>query len=152
MTVTYKQGNILNSDAQVLVNPVNCVGVMGKGLAKQFADTYPEILKWYKKWPLRPGEISPILTKDGKIIACAATKFHWKNPSKLEWIEDCAENLKLIFEDLSGDELVNGVEITKVAVPPLGAGLGGLNKKDVEEILIKTFESSKIEFELYDFK
>lgn len=152
MTYQLTQGNLLYSTADVLVNPVNCIGVMGKGLAKDFAQTFPEIIPWYKKWSLNPGEISWAFTDNGRIVANVATKKHWKNPSQMGWIEKGVKDLKLICEDLSCDPIIDGLPIESVAVPPLGCGQGGLNKYDVLEVMVEEFNDSPISFWLYNFE
>lgn len=154
MTYLLTQGNILDSTADVLVNTTNCVGVMGKGLAFMFKKKYPELETWYKKQTpnMKPGDIHFYDPGDGKLIANMATKNHWKNPSKLEWIKTGAFNLREICEDLSGDPVIDGLPIHSVAVPPLGAGLGGLNKFDVLELLVEEFNDSDICFYLYNFE
>lgn len=154
MSYILTKGNILDSTADVLVNPTNCVGVMGKGLAFTFKKKYPELEKWYKQQTkgFTPGDVHFYDPGDGKLIANLATKNHWKNPSKLEWIEKGVFNLREICEDLSGDPVIDSLPIHTVAVPPLGAGLGGLNKYDVLELMVNEFERSNICFYLYNFE
>ena len=106
MTTLLTNGNILNSTADVLVNPTNCVGPMGKGLAKEYKDRWPEVEYWYKKQlnGISPGGVHFVLTNDGKLVANVATKAHWKSPSKLDWIKTGCHNLRVICEDLSMSE------------------------------------------------
>lgn len=154
MTYLLTKGNLLNSTADVLVNPTNCVGVMGKGLAFMFKKKYPELESWYKKQTtgMKPGDVHFYDPGDGKLIASVATKNHWKNPSQLNWIKNGARNLREICEDLSNDPIIDKLPIESVAVPPLGAGLGGLNKFDVLELLVEEFDKSDISFWLYNFE
>jgi hypothetical protein len=82
--IRYGRGNLFDSGAQTLVNPVNCRGVMGKGLAKVFKDRWPEMFRRYqeacKKGEVRPG--SPLLFKsDDRQILSVPTKDDWKKPS-----------------------------------------------------------------------
>jgi O-acetyl-ADP-ribose deacetylase (regulator of RNase III) len=119
--IQYVSGDLLQSDAQVLVNPVNCVGVMGKGLAQAFAEHFPGILAPYKRacaeGRLRPGQVQFLTLPDGRAIANLPTKDHWRNPSRIEWV---ASGLAALRSKMAARGL------TTVAVPPLGAGLGGL--------------------------
>lgn len=154
MSYILTKGNLLDSTADVLVNTTNCVGVMGKGLAFMFKKRYPDLELWYKKQTkgFKPGDIHFYDPGDGKLVASVATKNHWKNPSKLEWIEAGAYNLRVICEDLSGSKEIDYLPIESVAVPPMGAGLGGLNKFDVLEVLVEEFDRSNISFWLYNFE
>lgn len=112
-----------------LVNPVNLVGIMGKGLALEFKKRYPEMFMEYVKdckhydWNL--GEFQ-LYYKD-KIIAFP-TKNHWKDSSKLEDIISGLLNL------LSSDVIVDG-KMSAIAFPKLGCGLGGLDWKEVHEYI-----------------
>ena len=156
MSYILTKGNLLDSTADVLVNAVNTVGIMGKGLTKQFADTFPEIIQPYrdqvKKPDFKVGDIAWTFTNTGKVVANVSTKAHWKMPSKLEWIKSGIYNLRSICEELSGDEVLDYLPIETVAVPPLGAGLGNLNKHDVLELMVEEFKDSPISFWLYNFE
>ena len=132
--ITYKTGNLFDSDAEALVNTVNTIGVMGKGIALQFKKLYPDNYKKYsdacKKGLVRTGQL--FVTEDHnilsgkKIIINFPTKEHWRNPSKYEYIESgVLELIKLIKER----------SIKSVAIPPLGSGNGGLKWFKVKEIL-----------------
>lgn len=123
MTVELTRGNILEADAEALVNTVNCVGVMGKGIALQFKNAYPENFLIYEK-ACRHSELAPgkmLTVETGKLypkyIINFPTKRHWKGKSQLEDVE------------LGLTALVNEVRrlgIKSLAVPPLGCGNGGL--------------------------
>lgn len=132
-------------EASVLVCPVNCVGVMGKGLAKQFSEVFPRLVRPYQnaceKGILRPRK--PILVPMGgirpfgsKYVCLFPTKDHWRNPSKIEWIEDglawCA--------DQEVNKYAYGAKKAIWAFPLLGAGLGGLPTKRVLEAMKVGFE------------
>ena len=86
----FVKGDLLKSDAYALVNTVNCEGYMGKGIAYQFKLQYPEMNKEYenkcKRHELIPGHLYCYKTGD-KLIINFPTKFHFKYPSKMEWIE-----------------------------------------------------------------
>lgn len=127
--------SLFDLEANVLVNPVNCVGVMGKGLAKEFAKRYPEILPIYKEacsnFTLSPGQsyvidlVSCGIQKDNVThIVLFTTKGHWKNDSRLCWIETGLDGLKKRCDDYFKETDV-------IAIPKVGAGLGGLNEQDV---------------------
>lgn len=107
-----------------LVNPVNCVGVMGKGLALEFKKRYPAMCAQYKEDCLdgtwKPGEVLGYTQWN---IYCFPTKFHWKDPSKLEWVRIGLCNLLEEYPTHS------------IAFPKLGCGLGGLAWKDVHEYI-----------------
>lgn len=132
--ISFHQGDIFESDAQALVNPVNCAGVMGAGLALEFKKRYPEMFKWYMMcctidafqigdvgvWNLPP-EAAP-----RKFIINFATKNHWREKSKLEYILQGLHNLK--WE-------IGQHKIESIALPQLGCGLGGLQWKDVRPLL-----------------
>ena len=127
--ITLVQGNILESKAEALVNPVNTVGVMGAGLALAFKRTFPDNFEAYDH-ACREGEV-----RVGKMFVFARyellgpswiinfpTKDHWRHSSKIEYIEDGLIDLAKVIENKS---------IKSVAIPPLGCGLGGLNWADV---------------------
>ena len=131
--IEQREGDILRvRDAQALVNPVNCVGRMGRGLARQFATAYPAMLREYealcRAGKLRPGRawLHEAPSRNGwdtKWIVSFPTKDHWRDPSRMEWIRDGMADLMRQLEER---------EAGSMAVPYLGAGLGGLNPKAVE--------------------
>lgn len=147
--VVFKRGNIFDeADADALVNPVNCVGVMGAGLALQFRKRYPEMFQAYREAcatsRVRVGEMYVYKTKGQfpRYIINFPTKQHWRNPSKFEYIQTGLHELIRILKDL---------KIGKIAIQPLGCGLGGLPwdvvhkmlvdaLKDVPEIEVVVFE------------
>jgi O-acetyl-ADP-ribose deacetylase (regulator of RNase III) len=127
--IRYTQGNLLEADAQALVNTVNTVGVMGKGVALMFKDTYPENFKAYEEaCKLNEVQLGKMFVTERremfgpKWIINFPTKSHWRYPSKIEWIVQGLEDLKRVITE-------NGIK--SVALPPLGAGNGGLAWKDV---------------------
>lgn len=122
--IEYKMGDILKENAEALVNTVNCVGVMGRGIALQFKNKFPENFKAYaiacKREEVRPGRMFVYRTgllHNPQYIVNFPTKRHWRGKSRLEDIE--AGLLDLIT-------IVRKYGITSVAIPPLGSGLGGL--------------------------
>lgn len=130
--IRYTQGDILQADAEALVNTVNCVGVMGRGIALQFRQAFPENFKAYAAACER-GEVEPgkmFVFDTGQLaprwIINFPTKKHWRGKSKLEYIETGMEAFV---------EEVKTRNIRSVAIPPLGSGLGGLNWSQVRSII-----------------
>lgn len=133
-----RKGDILQADAEALVNTVNCVGVMGRGIALQFRKAYPENFKAYKiacgRKELQPGAL--LVTELGrlqnpKIIINFATKRHWKEKSRIEYI---VSGLAALVEE------IRRRGIRSIAIPPLGCGLGGLDWSDVRPRILEAFE------------
>lgn len=142
--IEFVRGNILASDADYIVVPVNCVGKLGAGLAKEWAENAPEdILKYYirtcLKHDLEPGHI--LHFADSSYIL-AATKDHWLYPSQYEWIN----SIGISLHDLVIREKWWG---RTIAVPKLGCGWGRLSWRLVREILIYHFEQSPATFYIY---
>jgi len=135
--IRYTTGNLLDTDAEALVNTVNTVGVMGKGIALMFKEAFPENFKAYAnacdRRDVQVGHVFVTHRSDmygPKWIINFPTKKHWRHPSKLEWIVDGLSDLKAVIER-------NGIRA--IAIPPLGAGNGGLDwslvKPKIEEVL-----------------
>lgn len=127
--IEYKTGDILREDAEALVNTVNCVGVMGRGIALQFKKAFPANFKAYaaacKSDEVQPGRMFVFETghlTNPRYIVNFPTKRHWRGKSRLSDIEAGLESLA---------ELIQSKQIRSIAVPPLGSGLGGLNWPDV---------------------
>lgn len=127
--IDYTSGNILEAKAEALVNTVNCVGVMGKGIALQFKQAYPANFDAYtaacKAGDIQPGRM--FITETGSMlppryIINFPTKRHWRGKSRLEDIEAGLDALANEIQRLG---------IHSIAVPPLGCGNGGLNWEDV---------------------
>lgn len=135
-------GDLLKANARALVNPVNCVGVMGKGLAKQFKEQHPESFVTYAA-ACREGRVQRgrVLIHDYapdgddgdgvRWIIQFPTKGHWRQPSRL-----C--DIKSGLDDLVTQ--VNRRGIKSIAIPPLGCGLGGLNPEHVKPLIKAAFE------------
>ena len=122
--ITYKTGDILAEAAEALVNTVNCVGVMGRGVALQFKRAFSENFKAYaaqcKRDEMRPGRVFVFETGamvSPRYIINFPTKRHWRGKSRLEDIESG-------LESLAGQIRSRGIR--SIAIPPLGSGLGGL--------------------------
>jgi O-acetyl-ADP-ribose deacetylase (regulator of RNase III) len=118
------KGDLLKADADALVNAVNTIGVMGKGIALQFKRAYPEMFRDYqracKAGDVRIGKMhvwpTGLLTGP-RFIINFPTKQHWRDWSQLAWIDEGLSDLVSVMHELG---------IASVAVPPLGAGNGGL--------------------------
>lgn len=127
--IEFKTGDIFESDAEALVNTVNCVGIMGRGIALQFKNKYPRNFKAYqqacKKELLKPGKMFVFETEQlvlPKWIINFPTKRHWRGKSRIEDIESGLIDLVKVIQEKN---------IRSIAIPPLGAGLGGLEWRDV---------------------
>ena len=128
--IEYTTGNILHEDAEALVNTVNCVGVMGRGIALQFKNAYPENFKAYaaacKKDEVRPGRMFVYETgnlANPRYIINFPTKRHWRGKSRIDDIESGLNALA---------EVIRNKKIRSIAIPPLGSGLGGLEWAEVK--------------------
>lgn len=131
----YLKGNLLEADAQALVNTVNTVGVMGKGIALQFKEAFPTNFKIYaaacKKKELQTGKLLVVKeqTLEGeKIIINFPTKTEWFMKSKYEYVEEGLKELAKVIEEY---------KIESIAIPPLGCGNGGLKWEKVKPMIEK---------------
>lgn len=146
--ICFLQGDLLQSSAQALVNTVNTVGVMGKGIALQFKQRFPYNYKVYKeackKGTLQVGEMlivkEPDLVRERYIINFP-TKAHWKSPSKIEYIESGLQALR---------ESIKVHQIESIALPPLGCGNGGLDWHMVKPIITEALEGLDIDIYVYE--
>lgn len=137
--IEMSKGNILEADAEALVNTVNCVGIMGKGIALQFKQRFPDNFVAYDR-SCKAGEVQPgrmMVFETGmmvnpKYIVNFPTKRHWKGKSKIKDIEN---GLSALIEE------VKRLKIKSIAVPPLGCGNGGLDWSDVRPLIERAFES-----------
>lgn len=123
--IVYKNGDIFSEDVEAIINTVNCVGVMGRGLALQFKNKYPQNFKEYeiacKREEVKPGRMFIYQTgqlTNPKYIINFPTKRHWKGKSKIEDVESGLDDLIKILHKLG---------IKSISIPPLGSGLGGLD-------------------------
>lgn len=143
--ITFKKGNILESKAQTLTCTVNCVGVMGKGLALDFKKTFPGLLNAYSKacqeGDLKIGQPWIYKVNDAREVLCFPTKEHWKNPSTYEYIQLGLIGVLKIHSE--GD-------LHSLAIPPLGCGLGGLDWREVKPMVEKYLGELQIPIEVYE--
>ena len=140
------KGNIFNTKCQTLVNTVNCIGVMGKGMALECKLRFPEMFIKYKdscdKKLFKPGYLQ-IYKNSKPWILNFPTKIHWKDPSKIEYLEKGLKKFQ--------DEYLNK-NISSIAFPLLGASLGGLSEELVYETMTKYLEPlNNIDIEIYEY-
>lgn len=128
--IRYTRGNILDADTEALVNTVNTVGVMGKGIALMFRQAFPDNYENYRKavkaGDIQTGRIFAVkesLLSGSKWILNFPTKKHWRQPSRMEWIESGLTSLR---------ETIVNLGIRSVAIPALGCGAGGLDWHQVK--------------------
>ena len=128
--IRYTQGNLLEADVDALINTVNTVGVMGKGIALMFKERFPKNMKEYaaacKEKQVETGTM--FITDTGEMmgpkwIVNFPTKRHWRAKSQMEWVIDGLDDLRRFIVDK---------QVRSIAIPPLGAGNGGLNWQDVK--------------------
>ena len=135
-----ENGNLFESQAKYLVNAVNCIGIMGAGIAKQFADRYPEMYESYKTlckagaYEVGTIRVHPI--KDGKNIVNFPTM---KYPGSKAKLIDIIKGLQSLKSRLKWDYDYDNTPIT-IAICALGCGIGGLNPEDVLNEVKKVFD------------
>lgn len=146
--IRFMQGNLLEAKAEALVNTVNTVGVSGKGIALMFKDTYPENFRAYQA-ASKAGRIAPgglFITErldmlGPRYIINFATKQHWRHRSKLAWIREGLDALRHEIEERN---------IRSVAIPPLGAGNGGLQWEDVKPLIVAALRDLDCEIIVFE--
>lgn len=136
--IDFKTGDILQADVEALVNTVNCVGIMGRGVALQFKNAFPENFESYKvacaRSEVQPGKMFVYETGEftnPKYIINFPTKRHWRGKSRMEDIES---GLRALVEE------IRTRRIRSIAIPPLGSGLGGLNWADVRKRIVAALD------------
>src|SRR3954466_2301811 len=132
--IEYKRGDILREDAEALINTVNCVGVMGRGIALQFKNIFPENFEAYatacKNKEVQPGRMFVFETgqlTNPRYIINFPSKRHWRGKSRVEDIDAGLVALR--------DEITRR-GIRSIAIPPLGSGLGGLDWSAVKPRIV----------------
>lgn len=150
MSVITVQGDLLKQlDVDAIVNTVNCVGVMGKGIALQFKKKWPENFKLYadacKAGSVKPGFMFVYdagLLASPKFIINFPTKDHWRGNSRIEFIRDGLSDLVVQIKER---------QISSIAIPPLGCGNGGLDWREVKPLIEQAFaEMPEIEVKLFE--
>lgn len=147
--IRYTEGNIIQADVEALVNTVNTVGVMGKGIALAFKKAFPQNFKLYKKYcdekKFHVGNLftTPTGQLRPKYIINFPTKKHWRGRSQMEFIEQGMKELV---------KLINEKQIKSIAIPPLGCGNGGLDWREVKSVILKALESigDEVEVVIYE--
>lgn len=161
--ITYREGDLFESNCQTLVCTVNCKGVMGKGIALEFKQRFPTMYNEYRNvckygdalrnggdlWLYTYENLSQLTLwdTDGKLnkgrqskILCFATKEHWKDPSLLYWITRGLNTFREKYKEWG---------ITSIAFPKLGCTNGGLRWGSVQLIMEDKLEGLDIPVEIY---
>ena len=147
--IRFTKGNILQADVEALVNTVNTVGIMGKGIALAFKKAFPLNYKLYKEacdnkeftvgsmFTTKTGQLMP------KFIINFPTKEHWKRRSKIDFVKSGMKELV---------KTIKTNEIKSIPIPPLGCGNGGLNWNEVKPIIVNELQSinKNIEVIIYE--
>lgn len=149
--IRFTTGDILKDDAEAIVNTVNCVGVMGRGIALQFKNAWPENFKVYaaacQRHEVQPGRMFVFDTGQltlPRYIVNFPTKRHWRGNSRME---DIDAGLAALVE------VIRTQKIRSIAVPPLGSGLGGLDWEQVRAHICRTLgELQDVEVRIYEPK
>lgn len=146
--MSYKEvkGNIFNTKCMAVVNTVNCVGAMGKGIALDFKIRFPKMFKEYQKIcftkKLSPGQILPF-HDDRFLILNFAIKDDWKDPSNIEWVEETLKKFRENYKRLG---------ITSIAFPWMGAMNGGIPIEIIKDLTRKYLaDLDDVDIEVYDF-
>jgi O-acetyl-ADP-ribose deacetylase (regulator of RNase III) len=142
-------GNLLDADADALVNPVNTVGVMGKGIALQFKEAFPHNYQVYRRaCKDKLFDIGDILAVNDlnsysqeKLIINFPTKKHWRQPSEYSYIESGLEALSAY---------INDNKVKSIAIPPLGCGNGGLDWRVVRQMIELHLSALDTDIQLYE--
>ena len=153
MMIIYKNTNLLLSPAQTLVNPVNTKGVMGAGIAKEFKYYYPKMYQKYvqicRRNDFHPGELQLFKGEQGanyirkRWVLNFPTKKHWRDPSKITYLESGLAKFAATYKARG---------ITSVAFPPLGAGCGGLNTKQVLALMEQYLDQLDLPVYIHQFR
>lgn len=147
--IQYKTGNLFDSETQALVNTVNTVGVMGKGIALQFKNAFPNNFKLYSKAcknnEVKIGKLfvteEESLLEGKKIIINFPTKTDWKKPSEYSYIEAGLKDLVKVIKEK---------KLKSIAIPPLGVGNGGLNWNRVKILLHDYLNEVDCDIQIYE--
>lgn len=141
--IRYIEGDIFKSPAQVIVNTVNTVGVMGKGIALEFKKRYPDMFQAYRdicdRRKLKTGSLMLYYEPDHWVLLFP-TKENWRNPSRMEYIEAGLAKFCRTYAEKG---------ITSVAFPKLGCGNGELNWSEVQPVMEKYLKDLPIDIYIY---
>ncbi len=146
--IRFTNGNLLDADAEALVNTVNTVGVMGKGLALMFKRRFTQNMSAYAT-ACAEGEIKTgtmFVTRPNELLGPTwiinfPTKQHWRTPSQMQWIIDGLQDLR---------RFIVANHVRSIAIPPLGAGNGGLHWPDVRTEIVKALSDlDTVDIQIY---
>jgi O-acetyl-ADP-ribose deacetylase (regulator of RNase III) len=144
--IKFIKGNIFSSKMQTIVNTVNCVGIMGKGIALVFKLRYPSMFNEYqnlcKSKDIKIGKVWLYKETGLRGVLNFPTKFHWKYDSKPIYLEKGLQNFLEIYKENN---------ITSIAFPLLGAHNGGLDPQFVKQLMIKYLSVCDIPIEIYEY-
>ncbi len=136
--IEFKQGDILTADVEALVNTVNCVGIMGRGIALQFRNVFPDNFHAYevacKRGEVQPGRMFVFETHrltNPRYVINFPTKRHWRGKSRLA---DIKAGLPALVAE------IKRLRIRSIAIPPLASGLGGLDWNDVRPLIVRALD------------
>ncbi|MGW0193614.1 macro domain-containing protein [Nonomuraea sp. NPDC003201] len=143
--ITETTGDLLQDDAQALVNAVNTVGVMGKGIALEFKQAFPEVFAAYAQacadGRMRIGHVLPVRLGDGdRWVLNFPTKRHWRQKSRLPDIAAGLDDLARLLVEL---------RLGSIAIPPLGCGHGGLAWPEVRALIRERLGDLDLDIRLY---
>jgi len=142
--ITTTNTNIFNSDSQTLVNTVNCVGVMGKGIALEYKKRYPDMFLKYRdlcfKNQIKVGNDFYVYNAGNRLILNFPTKVHWRNNSKYEYISIGLDKFV---------ETYTNYGITSISFPMLGTSNGGLDKSVVLDLMISKLSQLPIDIKIH---
>lgn len=147
--IEFTKGNILKSDTEALVNTVNTVGIMGKGIALAFKNAFPVVWKEYKKAvdekSFEIGKVQIVRTNMlfPKYVINFPSKKHWRYPSKIEYIEKGLQHLL---------EIIVQNDIKSISIPPLGCGNGKLKWQTVKSLLLQYLSKLPQEIKIVIFE
>lgn len=137
-------GNLFESNAKTLVNTINCVGVMGKGIALEFKKRYPLMFDEYRQLcaigDIKPGQPYLYTDMEGNSILQFPTKDHWRSPSQLKYIVDGLDWFRDHYAEYG---------ISSIAFPPLGCGNGGLSWEIVGPIMYEKLKDLPIDVTIF---
>ena len=147
-------GNIFDAQVEALVNPVNCVGVMGAGLAKQFKRKFPLNFNWYAS-ACNVGKMvmGEVLVNDFQAYNDSQIHRYIVNfPTKIHWRDRSANYFGIETGLWDLDEKIEAMGIKSIAIPPLGCGLGGLRWEDVKSVIECILDNDNVEVHIYERK
>lgn len=146
--ITYTQGNLLEAHAEALVNTVNTVGVMGKGIALMFKERFGENFRLYaaacKAKEVQTGKmfVTEVYELDGpRWIVNFPTKQHWRAKSQMAWVVEGLQDLRRFLIEQ---------QVKSIAIPPLGAGNGGLEWAEVREQIERALGDLDVDIQIFE--